>query len=101
MRARLKYGIYEERYRPICTKCKKKWPDCKHIDAPKRVVMLDGPDRIWCQLNGTNYPAVLMQNFNDFTSVRMVMTETQFRGKYVYVGRFTTQMTSRHVLGWK
>ena len=97
-RAKLKYGVYEERYRPICSKCKKKWPECRHSDAPKRIVLLAGPDQIWAQLNGTNYPAVRFRGFNDFASVEMVMPELQFRGRYSYVGRFVTQVTQREVM---
>lgn len=92
-RARLKWGAYEERYRPICPKCKKKWPECKHSEPPKRVVFLAGPDEVWCQLNGTNYPAVRFRSFNDFNVVDMVMPETQFRSKYVYVGRYVSKVT--------
>ena len=97
-RARLKYGVYEERYRPTCPKCKKKWPDCRHSEAPKRIVLLAGPDQIWAQLNGTNYPAVRFRAFNDFASVEMVMSELQFRGKYSYVGRFVTCITQKEVI---
>lgn len=90
-RARFKFGVYEERYRPVCPKCKKKWPDCKHSDAPKRVSFLAGPDQVWCQLNGTNYPSVRFRNFNDFNVVEMVMPENQFRDRYVYVGRYISR----------
>lgn len=74
-RARLKHGVYEERYRPLCVKCKKKWPECRHSEPPKRVVFLDGPDQIWAQLNGTNYPAVRFRAFNDFAAIEMVMPD--------------------------
>jgi len=93
----LKPGVYEERYRPICSKCAKKWPECRHSNPPKKVVLLAGPDRIWCQLNGTNYPAVHFRNFNDFDSVEMVMPDSQFRSKYSYVGRFVTQLIRTEV----
>lgn len=91
-RGRLKYGVYEERYRPQCSKCKKQWPQCKHLDPPKRVVTLDGPDKVWMQLNGTNYPAVRFRAFNDFSVVEMVMADTQFRHKFTYVGRYVTNI---------
>lgn len=97
-RARFKHGVYEERYRPICMKCKKKWPDCKHSEPPKRVVLLAGSDQIWMQLNGTNYPSIRFRSFNDFTAVEMVMSEFQFRSKYTYVGRFFTKVTHQEVL---
>jgi len=97
-RPKFKHGVYEERYRPLCMKCKKKWPDCRHSEAPKRVVLLAGPDQIWTQLNGTNYPAVRFRAFNDFASVEMVMPENQFRSRYTYVGRFVTQITHKEVI---
>lgn len=97
-RARLKYGVYEERFRPICRSCKKQWPHCKHSKAPEKVVFVAGPDRIWMQLNGTNYPAVHFRKFNDSSSVEMVMTETQFRSKYVFLGRLTTVITRTDVM---
>jgi len=61
------------------------------------VVMLAGPDQIWCQLNGTNYPSVRFRNFNDFDVVEMVMTETQFRSKFTYVGRYITNITRTEI----
>ena len=97
-RARLKHGVYEERYRLVCPKCKKRWPDCKHSEAPKRVVLLAGPDRIWAQLNGTNYPAVRFRAFDDFAAIEMVMMDLQFRSKYTYVGRFITEITHKEVM---
>lgn len=97
-RARFKYGVYEERYRPLCMKCKKKWPECRHSEPPKRVVLLAGPDQIWCQLNGTNYRSVRFRYFNDSTSVELVMPDGQFRGKYVYVGKFTTRIVRTEVM---
>jgi hypothetical protein len=91
-RARLKFGVYEERYRPICKTCKKNYPDCRHSKAPERVVLLAGPTNIWMQLNGTNYPGVRFRRFNDFSVVEMVTTEAQFRSKYSYVGRYVTKI---------
>lgn len=89
-RGKLKVGVYEEKARPTCTKCGKKHPDCKHIAAPKKVVFLAGPDQIWAQLNGTWYPSVRFKNFNDSTSVEMVMPENQFRDRYKYLGQYVT-----------
>lgn len=100
-RARLKFGVYEERYRPICEKCKKRWPECLHSQAPKRVVLLAGPEQIWMQLNGTKYPAVRVRRFNDLAAIDMVMTETDFRSGHTYIGRFTTHVSSKEVLDGK
>lgn len=97
-RARLKHGVYQERYLPLCMKCKKRWPDCRHSEPPKRVVLLDGPERVWAQLNGTNYPAVRFRNFNDFASVEMVIPDNTFRQRYTYVGRFITRITHTEVM---
>jgi len=99
MRPRYRHGVYEERYRPQCKKCSLTWPECKHSEPPKRVVFLAGPDKIWCQLNGTNYPSVRFRAFNDFSAVEMVMPENQFRSKYTYVGKFVTQVSRKEVMG--
>jgi hypothetical protein len=72
-RARLKYGIYQSR--SILT---------------EQVVLLTGPDGVWAQFNGTNYPAVLYRKFNAPNDVKRVLTEQQFRDRFKYVGKYQT-----------
>lgn len=72
-RARLKIGIYYSKSR-----------------ITEQVVLLETPDRLWVQLNGTHYPAVMFRKFNCPDDVKMVMTEYQFRDRFKYAGRYQT-----------
>lgn len=85
-RARLKYGVYEER---------------RKSKNPRRVVLLETGDEVWIQFNGTNYPAVVTREFNSPNVVKVAMTEFQFRDAYVWVGKYTTHVTRKEVLELK
>lgn len=80
-RAQLKFGVYEEKAHP-----------------ERRVALLEGPDRVWISFNGTNYPAVMCRTFNQPDNVKLVFTETQFRDRYKYLGRYTTIVSHKEVL---